>query len=148
MELTICDLTSTLAENESKLKGLPRSSDHSESPESAQRSDSRPVTPTPATPPVASTLSSGTLTVTPSSTVDHSPRVKLPKLSLKGSMETLPGGQHFGTHLNRLCTITLPLTSVDKLNYLNSLLESVAEGAVSALTLSAANYEEAITILK
>ena len=40
------------------------------------------------------------------------------------------------------------LTSIDKFNYLNSLLESVAAEAVSGLTLSTANYEEAIAILK
>lgn len=40
------------------------------------------------------------------------------------------------------------LTSIDKFNYLKSLLESQASEAVSGLTLTSANYEEAISTLK
>ena len=40
------------------------------------------------------------------------------------------------------------LTSNDKFNYLHLLLEWTAAEAVSGLTLTAANYEEAILILK
>ena len=40
------------------------------------------------------------------------------------------------------------LTSIDKFNYLNSLLESTASEAISGLTLTSANYEEAIATLK
>ena len=40
------------------------------------------------------------------------------------------------------------LTNVDKFNYLNSLLESVASDAISGLTLTSANYEEAVGVLK
>ena len=40
------------------------------------------------------------------------------------------------------------LTSIDKFNYLSSLLESTAAEAISGLTRSSANYEEAVAILK
>ena len=40
------------------------------------------------------------------------------------------------------------LADIDKFNYLNSLLQRSAREAVSGLTLTAANYHEAITILK
>ena len=39
------------------------------------------------------------------------------------------------------------LTSIDKFNYLNSLLESSAAAAIARLTLSEANYSEAVAIL-
>ena len=42
----------------------------------------------------------------------------------------------------------LNLTSIDKFNYLHSLLERTAAEAVSGLTLTAANFEETISILK
>ena len=40
------------------------------------------------------------------------------------------------------------LTDVHKFNYLRSLLERLAYEAIAGLTLSAANYKEAIEILK
>ena len=40
------------------------------------------------------------------------------------------------------------LAPVDKFNYLNSLLLNSASEATSGLSLTAANYDEAITILK
>ena len=40
------------------------------------------------------------------------------------------------------------LTSIDKFNYLNSLLESAAAEAIAGLTLTSANYEEAIATLR
>ena len=40
------------------------------------------------------------------------------------------------------------LTNINKFNYLNSLLESAASDAISGLTLTSANYEEAIGVLK
>ena len=40
------------------------------------------------------------------------------------------------------------LAPVDKLNYLNSLLVNSASEAISGLSLTAANYDEAVTILK
>ena len=40
------------------------------------------------------------------------------------------------------------LSSVDKFNYLNTLLEDSAAAAVAGLTLTSANYDEAVEILK
>ena len=40
------------------------------------------------------------------------------------------------------------LTSIDKFNYLNSLLESAAAEAITGLTLMSANYEEGIATLR
>ena len=40
------------------------------------------------------------------------------------------------------------LTSIDKFSYLNSLLESTAAEAVAGLTLTSANYDEAVSTLK
>ena len=40
------------------------------------------------------------------------------------------------------------LTSIDKFNYLNSLLESAAAEAIAGLTLTSANYEEATATLR
>ena len=40
------------------------------------------------------------------------------------------------------------LSSINKFNYLNSLLESAAAEAIAGLTLTSANYEEAVAILK
>ena len=40
------------------------------------------------------------------------------------------------------------ISSIDKLNYLTSLLESAASEAISGLTLTSIDYEEAVVILK
>ena len=40
------------------------------------------------------------------------------------------------------------LTGMDKFNYLHSLLERAAAEAISGLKVTAANYEEAVSILK
>ena len=40
------------------------------------------------------------------------------------------------------------LATIDKFNYLNSLLEKTASEAIAGLAITNANYEEAITILK
>ena len=49
-------------------------------------------------------------------------------------------GQASGTQINR------DLSEVDKFNYLRSLLERTAKDAISGLTLTAANYKEAVEI--
>lgn len=60
-------------------------------------------------------------------------------------MAILRDGQHFGIPLNHQYTIAL--TSL-MLTSLNSLLEGSASDATSGLKLTAANYGEAISILK
>lgn len=75
-------------------------------------------------------------------------KVKLPKISLphfKGNRiywTAFWDSYESAVHLNR------PLSDVDKFNYLRSLLEKSAYDAIAGLTLSSANYGEAIEILK
>ncbi len=47
-----------------------------------------------------------------------------------------------------LSTIIPPLTPIDKFNYLKSLMDGAAAESIAELSLSNANYEEAIVILK
>ena len=68
-----------------------------------------------------------------------SPRVKLPKLELK----------RFDWDVTKWCTfLDAYEASVHKFNYLNFLLEKTASEATTGLSISTANYEEAIAILK
>ena len=75
-------------------------------------------------------------------------KVKLPKISLphfKGNpmyWTTFWDSYESAVHLN------IALSDVDKFNYLRSLLERSAYDAIAGLTLSSANYDEAIEILK
>ena len=77
-----------------------------------------------------------------------SSKVKLPKISLprfKGNpvyWTTFWDSFESAVHLNTA------LSDVDKFNYLRSLLEKSAYDAIAGLTLSSANYSEAIEILK
>ena len=74
-------------------------------------------------------------------------RVKLPKLSLRkfnGDLTSwTPFWESFKSSIHENDEITL----IDKFNYLNSLLEGSAAAAIAGLTLSEANYNEAVTIL-
>eukprot|EP00731_Ephydatia_muelleri_P015789 Em0009g213a len=71
-------------------------------------------------------------------------RVKLPRLSFNGDLTTwTPFWDSFKSSIHD----NDELTSIDKFNYLNSLLESSAAAAIARLTLSEANYSEAVAIL-
>ena len=76
------------------------------------------------------------------------PRVKLPKLDLRkfdGEVSTWPTfWDAFESSIHKNPT----LAPIDKFNYLNSLLMKPVLDAISGLSLSASNYEEAIAILK
>ena len=82
-----------------------------------------------------------------SATITNS-KVKLPKISLphfKGNpiyWTAFWDSYESAVHLNSA------LSAVDKFNYLRSLLEKSAYEAIAGLTLSSANYGEAIEILK
>ena len=76
------------------------------------------------------------------------PKVKLPKLILKKFNGELTTGTTFWDSFESTVHNNPNLTSIDKFNYLHSLLEWSAAEAVSWLTLEAANYEEEILILK
>ena len=80
--------------------------------------------------------------------VPHTPRVKLPKLSLKRFNGDLAKWITFWDTYESTVHENPSLTSIDKFNYLSSLLESTAAEAISGLTCSSANYEEAVAILK
>ena len=77
-----------------------------------------------------------------------SPRVKLPKLELK----------RFDGDVTKWCTFwdtfeasihnNTSIATIDKFNYLISLLEKVASEAIACLSITTANYEEAIAILR
>ena len=85
---------------------------------------------------------------TPPLTGGRSPRVKLPKLSLKKFNGDLTRWTTFWDTFESAVHSNPSLTNIDKFNYLNSLLESAASDAISGLTLTSANYEEAIGVLK
>ena len=52
--------------------------------------------------------------------------------------ESFEAAVHINTHL----------TPVEKFNYLNSVVEGTAQEAIAGLSLTAANYEQAVTTLK
>ena len=74
-------------------------------------------------------------------------RVKLPKLMLKAFNGDITTWTSFWDSYESAIRKN-PLSDIDKFNYLNSLLERSAREAVSGLTLTSANYREAISILK
>ena len=73
------------------------------------------------------------------------PQVKLPKLSIKRFNGDLTKWVTFWDSFNSSIHNNPTLSSVDKFNYLSSLL---AAEAIAGLTLTAANYNEAIATLK
>ena len=91
----------------------------------------------PTTPPPPTTLTAAPPRVLP----DCGAEVKLPKINLM-KCTTFWESYASAVHNNR------DLSAVDKLNYLKSLLERSAYDAIAGLTLSAANYSEAVEILQ
>ena len=111
-----------------------------------------PATDPPATDPSASDPST---TDTRSHTTDSSgsgaslgAKVKLPKISLPRfsgnpiKWTSFWDSYHSAIHLNS------DLSDVDKFNYLRSLLDGTALEAIAGLTLSSANYQQALEILR
>ena len=78
----------------------------------------------------------------------ESSRVKLPKLSLKpfnGDITTwTPFWDSYESAIHKNPT----LSEIDKFNYLKSLLDHTAHEAIAGLTLTSANYDEAVSILQ
>ena len=62
-------------------------------------------------------------------------------------METSQSGLHFGTRLSHQYTL-IQHSIMDKFSSLQFLLESSAADAIAGLTLTSANYQEAIDTLK
>ena len=81
------------------------------------------------------------------STTSH-PQVKLPKLSIKKFNGDVTKWVTFWDSYNSSIHSNSSLSSIDKFNYLVSLVESSAAEAITGLTITAANYEEAIATLK
>ena len=102
-------------------------------------------------PPSPSPISPSPISHPPSpilSTRVPSPRVKLPKLSLKKFGGDMTKWVTFWDCFDSAVHSNPSLSDVDKFTYLFSLLESSAAEAISGLTLTSANYQEAITTLK
>ena len=76
------------------------------------------------------------------------PQVKLPKLSIRKFNGDLTKWVTFWDSFNSSIHTNPALSSVDKFNYLTSLLDSTAAEAIAGLTLTDANYGEAIATLK
>ena len=75
-------------------------------------------------------------------------RVKLPKIVLPRFSGNVMQWPSFWDSYNSSIHRNETLSEVDKFNYLRSLLERTAYEAISGLTLSAVNYQEAIEILQ
>ena len=87
------------------------------------------------------------VTTTTESTIASS-KVKLPKISLPHFRGNPIYWTAFWDSYESAIHLNSALTDVDKFNYLRSLLEKSAYEAIAGLTLSSANYHEAIEILK
>ena len=79
---------------------------------------------------------------------EHVAKVKLPKLSLKRFNGDITQWSTFWDTFQSSIDSNPGLSNIDKFNYLKSLLEGPASEAVSGLKLTAANYTEAVQILK
>jgi hypothetical protein len=77
-----------------------------------------------------------------------SPRVKLPKLTIKKFDGDLTKWVSFWDAFESSIHNNSDLTDIDKFNYLQSFLESTAYEVVSGLTLTSSNYSEAVDTLK
>ena len=78
----------------------------------------------------------------------HTAHVRFPKLSLKKFTGELTKWTTFWDTFEAAVHRNPALTNIDKFSYLNSLLESTASEAIAGLTLTSANYDEAIATLK
>ena len=79
--------------------------------------------------------------------IRHTPKVKLPKLTLKKFNGDLTKWTTFWDSYESLIHNNSQLSDIDKFIYLNSLLEGPASESISGLRLTAANYNEAVSIL-
>lgn len=124
----------------------PRTTPRREDPPRSERterdsSEERDLDPPP--PEDTSSVHTDSLPVPPLSS-----NIKLPKLSLKKFGGDLTKWTTFWDTFESAVHRNPALTNIDKFSYLNSLLESVAAEAVAGLTLTSANYDEAVSTLK
>lgn len=95
----------------------------------------------------AATVSRPAATTT-AATGGHVAKVKLPKITLPHFNGSLVKWPMFWESYESAIHNNTDLSDVDKFNYLRSLLERSAYDTIAGLTLSAANYQEAVEILK
>lgn len=89
-----------------------------------------------------------TAVTTPTSASSHSNKVRLPKLTIKPFNGRLTAWTPFWDSFNSAIHENPELSKVDKFNYLRSMVTHSALEAISGLTLTGANYDEAIEILR
>ena len=75
-------------------------------------------------------------------------KTKLPKLTLKKFKGDIKEWIPFWDSYSSSIHDNPDLNKIDKFNYLTSLLESSAAEAISGLKITAANYDEAVEVLK
>ena len=110
--------------------------------ESHERAASRCVT----KPPPTSPTPGGGASIAAGSSRDAT--VKLPKLTIQPFKGDLTTWTTFWDSYKAAIHDNASLSDIDKFNYLRSLLQASALDAVSGLTLPAANYKEAVSILE
>jgi len=93
-------------------------------------------------------MSSSSTLPTSNPIMTKGPQVKLPKLDLKKFSGDLSKWQSFWDTYEASIHNNQHLASIDKFNYLISLLQGVASDAIAGLSITNANYMEAITILQ
>ena len=99
----------------------------------------------PATPPTSGATGPIDVDKTAPST---STTVKLPRLKLRAFAGDLTQWTPFWESFEAAVHTNSHLTPVEKFNYLNSVVEGTAQEAIAGLSLTAANYEQAVTTLK
>lgn len=75
-------------------------------------------------------------------------KVKLPKISLPRFSGNLMRWTSFWDSYHSAIHTNGQLSDVDKFNYLRSLLDQTAYDAIAGLSLTTANYQEAVEVLK
>lgn len=75
-------------------------------------------------------------------------KIRLSKITLKKFNGDITSWTSFWDSFESSIHLNSELTDIDKFNYLRSLLEHSTLEAISGLTLSSVNYEEAVAILK
>ena len=78
----------------------------------------------------------------------YSPHIKLPELLLKKFNGKPTRWMTFWDTFKPAVHKNPALTMINKFSYLNSLLESTASEAIAGVTLTPANYDEAVATLK
>ncbi len=98
--------------------------------------------------PPAPVETGGSIDMSGSRSGTHTQRIKLPKLTLRAFNGDITTWTTFWDCFESAVHLNSELSEIDKFNYLKSLLERTAREAISGLTLTSANYHEAVSILK